>query len=73
MLRYVSDTVGGRLLYKRGAQVEVWGYSDAGHAAYKETSMGRSGYIFMSARAPINWRSSMRKLVTHSSYESEYV
>ena len=31
VLRYVSGTVGDGLLYKRGAQVEVWGYSDAGH------------------------------------------
>ena len=29
VLRYVSGTVGDGLLYKRGAQVEVWGYSDA--------------------------------------------
>ena len=26
MLRYVSGTVGDGILYKRGAQVEVWGY-----------------------------------------------
>lgn len=29
MLRYVRGTVGERLVYKKGAQVEVWGYSDA--------------------------------------------
>ena len=59
MLQYVSGTVGEGLLYKRGAQVEVWGYSDAGHASDKETSRGRSGYVFMSAGAAISWRSSM--------------
>ena len=32
VLRYVSGTVGEGLLYKRGAQVEVMGYSDSGHA-----------------------------------------
>ena len=32
VLRYVSSIVGDGLLYKRGAQIEVWGYSDAGHA-----------------------------------------
>ena len=32
VLRYVSGTVSEGLLYKRGAQVEVWGYSDSGHA-----------------------------------------
>ena len=73
VLRYVSGTVGDGLLYKRGAQIEVWGYSDAGHAGDHETSKGRSGYVFMSAGAAVSWRSSMMKLVTHSSCESEYV
>ena len=61
VLRYVSGTVGDGLLYKRGAQVEVWGYSDAGHASCQETSKGRSGYVFLSAGAAISWRSSMMK------------
>ena len=61
------------MLYKRGAQVEVWEYSDSGHAGDDETSRGRAGYVFLSAGAAISWRSSMMKLVTHSSCESEYV
>ena len=73
VLRYVSSTVRDGLLYKRGAQIEVWGYSDAGHVGDHETSKGRSGYVFMSAGAATSWRSSMMKLVTHSSCESEYV
>lgn len=52
VVRNVSSTVGEGLLYKRGVQVEVWGYSDAGHE--KETSKGRSGYAFLSAGAAIN-------------------
>ena len=73
VLRYLSGTMGEGLLYRRGAQVEVWGYSDSGHAGDKETSRGRTGYVFLSAGAAISWRSSMMKLVTHSSCESEYV
>ena len=60
-------------MYKRGAQVEVWGYSASGHAGERETFRGRTGYVFMSAGAAISWRSSMMKLITHSSWESEYV
>ena len=73
VLRYVNGTAGEGLLYKRGAQVGVWGYSDAGHAGDRETSRGRNGYVFMSAGAAVSWRSSMMKVVTHSSCESEYV
>ena len=71
VLRYVSGTVGERLLCRRGAQVEVGGYSDSGHAREKETLRGHTGYVFLSVRAAISWRSSVVKLVTHSSCESE--
>ena len=54
VLRYVSGTVGEGLLYKRGAQVEVWGYSDSGHAGDRETSRGHSSYIFLSVGAAIS-------------------
>ena len=54
-------------------KVEVWGCFDAGHAEDKETSRGRSGYVFMSVGAAISWRSSVMKSITHSSCESEYV
>ena len=72
-MRYVSGTIGEGLLCKRGAQVEVWGYSDSSHAREREILRGRSGYIFLSAGAAISWRSSMMKVVTHSSCESECV
>ena len=39
---------------KRGAQVEVWGYYEVGHAGDKENSKGRNGYVFMSAGAAIS-------------------
>ena len=51
----------------------VWGYSDDGHAKDRETSRGKNGYVFMSAGAAVSWGSSMMKVVTHSSCESEYV
>ena len=73
VIRYVSGTVGDGLLYKRGGQIEVWGYSDASHAGEKVTSRGRTGYVFMSGGAAISWRSSMMHVVTYSSCESEYV
>ena len=37
-MRYLKGTMGEGLMYKRGAQVEVWGYSDSGHAGDVETS-----------------------------------
>ena len=43
VLRYMSGIVGEGFMYKRGAQVGLWGYYDSGHAGDKETSKGRSG------------------------------
>ena len=51
----------------------MWAYSDSAHAGDRETSRGRTGYVVLSVGAAISWRSSMMKLVTHSSCESEYV
>ena len=73
VMRYVSGTVGDGLLYKRGSQIEVWGYSDSSHAGEKVTSRGRTRYVFMSGGAAISWRSSMMRVVTYSNCESEYV
>ena len=73
VMRYLKGTVGEGLMYKRGAQVEVWGYSDSGHAGDVKTSRGRSGYVSLSVGAAISWRNSMMKVVNHSNCESEYV
>ena len=73
VMRYVSGTVSDGLLYKRGAQVQVWGYSDSGHGGEKETSRGRHGYVSFSAGTAVSWRLARMKVVTHSSCESEYV
>ena len=54
VMKYLKGIVGEGLMYKRGAQVEVWGYSDLGHAGDVETSRGRSGYVFLSVGAAIS-------------------
>lgn len=59
VLWYLTGTVGEGLMYKRGTQVEVWGYSDSGHAGDKETAQRMSGYVFISAGVVVSWRSSM--------------
>lgn len=45
---------------------------DSRHARGKETSRG-SGYVFPSARASVNWRTSLIKLVTKSKCKCEHV
>ena len=61
------------LLYLEGSQVEVWGYTDAGHEAAIEEGRGRQGHLFISGGSAISWRSSLLRTITHSSCESEYL
>ena len=53
--------------------VDVWGYANSSHVGDVDTTRGSTGYVFLSGRATIRWRSGMMKHVTHSSCESEYV
>lgn len=55
VLRNINGTMSEGMLYKRGAHVEVCGYSNVGHAGDKETFRGQSGYVFFSTGAAISW------------------
>ena len=58
VLRYLSGTLGEGLLYKRGAQVVVWGYSDSGHATCPDTSRGACWVCL----CPCGWGCQLAKL-----------
>ena len=73
MLRCNRGTESHQLLYQCGGELPVWGYSDNSHGNDEATRKGRDGYVFISGRAAISWRSSLLETVTHSSCESEYV
>ena len=73
ILRHVVGTSNVGLLYLKGSQVEVWGYSDAGHGGSTEEGRGRQGHVFISGGDAISWRSSLLGTITDSSCEREYM
>ena len=73
MLRYLQGTISLGLMYKRGADLPVVGYSDASHGDDSDTRRGRAGYVFLSGGAVVSWKSSLLETITHSSCESEYL
>ena len=73
VLRYVKGTVGEGLGYSPGEDLAVWGYSDASYGSDQETKKGRSGYVFLSARAAVSWGSKLQDVVVLSSTEAEYM
>ena len=73
LLRYVKGSAGDGLLYGKGEEVGLWGYSDASYGSDPETKRGRSGFIMMSGGAAISWGSKLQEVVALSSTEAEYM
>ena len=55
LLRYVKCSARDGLLYCKGEDVGLWGYSDARYSSDQETMRGRSGFVLMSGDAAISW------------------
>ena len=49
------------------------GYCDASHDDDVDTRKGRGGYVFFSASADVNWKSTLLEVMTHSSCENGYL
>ena len=61
LLRYVKGSAGDGLLYSKGEEVGLWGYSDASYGCDPETKRGRSGFVIMSGGAAISWGKSFKR------------
>ena len=59
LLRYVKVIGGYGLLYGKGEEVGLWGYSDASYGCDRDTKRGRSGFVMMSGGAAISWGSKL--------------
>ena len=73
LLRYVKGTAGDGLMFRRGEDVPLWGYSDASYGMDVMTKRGRSGFVMMSGGAAISWGSKLQEVVALSSTEAEYM
>ena len=75
VLRYLYCTRDKALVFDPvkfpGRELEI--FSDSSWCSCPDTSRSRSGYITFFNRCPISWKSSMQKIVTLSSCETEYV
>ena len=59
MLRYLKGTTNLGLMYEKGAELPVLGYSDANHGDDVDTRKGRARYVFLSGGAAVSWKSSL--------------
>ena len=56
MLRYLNGTVNLGLMYKKGAELPLHGYSNAINGDDVDIRKGRIGYVFLSAGAAMSWK-----------------
>ena len=71
-LRYAKGTLNHGLFYAYGAEVEVFGYTDADWAGSAYEKRSTSGYVFSFGSAAMSWSSKKQPTVALSSTEAEY-
>ncbi|KAL1204410.1 Retrovirus-related Pol polyprotein from transposon TNT 1-94 [Cardamine amara subsp. amara] len=73
VMRYLQKTQNLMLVYRRGNQLEITGYSDSDYDGCLDSRRSTLGYVFMLAEGAISWQSAKKNLVTSSTMEAEYI
>lgn len=71
--RYLQGTSDLALLYRRGEENQLRGFTDADWAADMHDRKSTTGYVFFLGGTPITWNSRKQPTVALSSTESEYM
>ncbi|XP_052478501.1 uncharacterized mitochondrial protein AtMg00810-like [Gossypium raimondii] len=72
ILRYVKNTFGYGIMYKRGRGCKLVGYCDADYAGDHDTRHSTTGYVFMLGSRAISWCSKRQPTMSLSTTEAEY-
>lgn len=73
ILRYLQGTIGYGILYQKGGNQELVGYTDSDYAGSVEDRKSTSGYAFILSDAAVAWSSRKQPIVTLSTTEAEFV
>ncbi|XP_016704342.1 secreted RxLR effector protein 161-like [Gossypium hirsutum] len=73
ILRYLKGTTSFGLLYKKGENLDLFGFIDSDYAGDIEDRKSTSGYVFMLGSTTISWSSKKQPIVTLSTTEAEFV
>lgn len=73
VLRYIKGTVGLKLVYRNGVNVQLEGYTDADWAGDQGDRKSTSGYVMKVFGNTVSWCSNKQQCVSLSSTESEYI
>ena len=73
ILRYLQGTAGFGILYAKGGNNELIGFTDSDYAGCLEDRKSTSGYVFMLSSGAVAWSSRKQPIVTLSTTEAEFV
>lgn len=71
--RYLKGTTNFALLYKRGEEDNICGFTDADWAGDVHDRKSTTGFVFFLGSTPITWNSKKQPTVALSSTEAEYM
>jgi hypothetical protein len=72
IIRYVAGTTKLGCKFVKGAHSELFGYTDSDHARDLEERKSTTGVVFFLDESIVTWSSQKQRVVSLSSYESEY-
>jgi hypothetical protein len=61
------------LVYRKGEEQELIGYSDSDYAGDQDDKKSTSGYVFMLSAGAVSWCSKKQPVVTLSTTEAEFI
>ncbi|GKB48853.1 retrovirus-related pol polyprotein from transposon TNT 1-94 [Tanacetum coccineum] len=73
IMRYLQGTLDYGIMYKRGEDSELIGFTDGDYAGDLDDGKSTSGYAFMIGSGAISWSSRKQPIVTLSTTEAELV
>lgn len=73
IFRYLKGTADLGILYKKGANSSLIGFSDSDYAGDLDDRKSTSGFVFMMGSGAISWSSKKQQIVTLSTTEAEFV
>ncbi|XP_068319696.1 secreted RxLR effector protein 161-like [Pyrus communis] len=73
VLRYLKGTVNFGLVYKKGGEEELFGYTDSDYAGDQDDRKSTSGYVFMLSSGAVFWSLKKQPMVTLSTTEAEFI
>lgn len=73
IMRYLKSTIDYRLTFRKRANFDITGYSDADWASDVDDRRSCTGYVFKLSNSAITWASRRQQTVALSSTEAEYM